>query len=383
MNYYDLSDHLLPTSESYGFGQPDYWVWCGSAIRGDDKLYHMFSARWPKSLPFFSGYIAASEIVHAVSPTPEGPYEFRDIVLGDRGEEYWDGRMTHNPSIVKVGGLYCLFYIGGTYKGARPNHDELCGERSCPKINECYSSIRIGVAVSDSLYGPWQRFDEPVFSPSRDGWDSRIVTNPAPCVCPDRSILLYYRSNTPSKLCIGVARAANVYGEAHICEAQICEAHKCEADKCEAQICEANKCESLDFEPLKFERISDRPLFDSHPEINVEDPFVWHNGDCYQMLAKDLAGISGEVGSGLQLISSDGLNWEYAPQPHAYTRTLSFTDGQKRLAYHLERPNLTIEDGIPRFMCAAYGKDGGEVQPHCGNFDRMSESMTIVIPLSK
>lgn len=363
MNYYDLSDHLLPTSESYGFSQPDYRVWCGSAIRGDDKLYHMFSARWPKSLPFFTGYVVSSEIVHAVSPTPEGPYEFRDVVLGDRGEEYWDGRMTHNPSIVKVGGLYYLFYIGGTYKGARPDSAALRGERPCPIINEYYSSIRIGVAVSDSLYGPWQRFDEPVFSPSRDGWDSRIVTNPAPCVCPDGSILLYYRSNTPGKLCIGVARAANVYGEAHICETHI--------------------CEPLKFEPLRFERISDRPLFDSHPEINVEDPFVWHNGDCYQMLAKDIAGTSGEVGSGLQLISRDGLDWEYAPQPHAYTRTLEFTDGQKRLAYHLERPNLTIEDGIPRFMCAAYGKDGGEVQPHCGNFDRMSESMTIVIPLSK
>ena len=63
---------MLPTSEEYGFGMDGYWVWCGSAMKGADGLWHMYSARWPKSRPFFTGYIVSSEIVHAVADRPEG-----------------------------------------------------------------------------------------------------------------------------------------------------------------------------------------------------------------------------------------------------------------------------------------------------------------------
>ena len=68
-------------------------------VQGEDGRYHLFAARWPKELPFFDGYKVHSEVVRAASPTPEGPYEFQEVVLPARGAEYWDGRMTHNPTI--------------------------------------------------------------------------------------------------------------------------------------------------------------------------------------------------------------------------------------------------------------------------------------------
>ncbi|WP_053377186.1 hypothetical protein [Paenibacillus sp. FJAT-27812] len=78
-----------------------YWVWCGSVAKGEDGRFHMFASRWPKSLPMHPGWIVASEIVRAVSDTPEGPYDFQEVVFPARGAEYWDGRSTHNPHIVK------------------------------------------------------------------------------------------------------------------------------------------------------------------------------------------------------------------------------------------------------------------------------------------
>mgnify|MGYP000435177835 CR=1 FL=1 len=74
-------DRILPVPVSGGFRMTDYWVWCGSVIQGEDQRYHMFAARWPKELPFFDGYKTHSEVVRAVSDTPEGPYVYQEQVL--------------------------------------------------------------------------------------------------------------------------------------------------------------------------------------------------------------------------------------------------------------------------------------------------------------
>ena len=74
----------------------------------------MFVSRFPKKLPFHPGWMVASEIVHAVSDIPQGPYRFSDIALPARGAQYWDGRSTHNPRILKQNGKYYLIYMGST-----------------------------------------------------------------------------------------------------------------------------------------------------------------------------------------------------------------------------------------------------------------------------
>lgn len=344
MKSYPIYHKILPTDERYGFEMEDYWVWCGSAIQGEDSRYHMFAARWPKNLPFFNGYLTASEIVRASSDTPFGPYVFEEVVLGDRGEAFWDGRMTHNPSIVKYGDMYALFYIGSTYHGERPSAKMLVNAENAV-VGESYSNIRIGMATAKSVLGPWKRSDRPVFEADPKGWDCKLVTNPAPCVLSDGSVLMYYRSNTPKGLQIGVAKAKDFFSP--------------------------------------FLRIADRPIFERFTGMTVEDPFVWQQGDHIELIAKDCAGnICGELWGGVHMVSKDGVNFELAEDVKAYSRTIKFLDGTEKLAYHLERPNITMKEGKPFFMSAAYGIDGGEtVQGGHANFAVMKKAKTLIIPL--
>ena len=71
----DIYDNLKEAPLNGGLQMDDYWVWGSSVIKGDDGKYHMYASRWPKMLPFHPGWMIASEIVHATSETPEGPYK--------------------------------------------------------------------------------------------------------------------------------------------------------------------------------------------------------------------------------------------------------------------------------------------------------------------
>jgi hypothetical protein len=328
---------LKPAPVKGGFSMEDYWVWCGSAIKGPDGLFHLFAARWPKKFPFFSGYKVSSEVVRAVSSTPEGPYEFQEVLLPDRGEGFWDGRMTHNPTIVKYKEKYLLFYIGGTFSGKRPAAHELLPDSKIPeeerasfshKPDECYQSIKIGCAMADSPAGPWIRPDSPCLDIRRDKWDSTVVTNPGPLVMENGEIYLYYRSNTPKGLRIGLAKSAG---------------------------------------PGKpYERVSDNPVLDFPSGDFVEDIFVWQNEEgSYEMLAKDmLGGLTGEKHAGVHCLSENGVDWSTAPDPKAYTRHVKFDDGTLRALGHMERPQLLFaNDEHPHrpthlFTAASEGGEG-------------------------
>ena len=67
---------LQPAVVGGGFELPDYWVWCGSPIRGEDGRYHLFASRVPKEVVFHPHWLFRSQIVRAESDTPVGPYRF-------------------------------------------------------------------------------------------------------------------------------------------------------------------------------------------------------------------------------------------------------------------------------------------------------------------
>ena len=48
-----FSDRILPAPKTPAFQMDGYWVWCGSAIKGEDGRYHLFASRWPKTVSFF------------------------------------------------------------------------------------------------------------------------------------------------------------------------------------------------------------------------------------------------------------------------------------------------------------------------------------------
>jgi len=330
-----FDDRLLPAPVDGGFRMEAYWVWCGSVIQGEDGRYHMFASRWPKKYPFFEGYVFYSEVVRASSDSPEGPYKFEEVVLPVRGEKFWDGRMTHNPTIHKSGATFLLYYIGSTYSGDAPGEGELRSGKA--KLGRSYDNIRIGLVTSRSVRGPWQRRDRPILEPRPGKWDGKIVTNPAACVKGDGSVLLVYRSNTPQGLRLGATRASTFEGP--------------------------------------YERISDEPVLKLEGGNFVEDPFIWEVDGRFEMIAKDMTGgITGEKHAGVHAVSSDGLSWRLPEEPKAYSRTVRWSNGAETTQGSLERPQLLFQDGKPAFLFAATA-DGP------GGFRAASNTWNLVIPL--
>ena len=135
------------TEANSGFKMDGYWIWCGSAIKVD-SMYHLFASRWPKRGPFPEGYRTNSEIVHATSKSPSGPYKFEEVVIGEREGNFWDSNMAHNPTIHKIGNEYVLFYIGSDFTTLQNNSGSLLR--------------RVGYAKSKSIGGPWKRSDKPL-----------------------------------------------------------------------------------------------------------------------------------------------------------------------------------------------------------------------------
>jgi hypothetical protein len=181
-----LYEKLLLAPKNGGFRMEGYWVWCGSVIRGEDGRFHMFASRWPKHLPFHPGWLVASEVVRAISDTPEGPYEFQEVVFAARGAQYWDGRSTHNPHITKHGDTYVIYYMGSTSPLPDVLPEEPFGADD-PRCIVARANKRIGIATSSSVLGPWKRNDAPVLSTRPEKFDSFLVSNPAPCIHEDGS----------------------------------------------------------------------------------------------------------------------------------------------------------------------------------------------------
>ena len=137
---------------SGGYSQAGFEVWGGSVVRGDDGMYHMFASRWPSALGH-NGWATSSEVVRARAPTAAGPYTFEAVVLPRRGAAYWDGMMTHNPTIRydPIRQEYALWYIGLSYDFPPPS--EVAPTRA--EYNQAWNGKRVGVATSKSLEGPW------------------------------------------------------------------------------------------------------------------------------------------------------------------------------------------------------------------------------------
>ncbi len=171
----------------------DNWIWGSSVIKGEDGRYHMFASRWSKK-GGFGNWVTNSEVVRAVSNTPAGPYVFQKVVLPVRGKEYFDGLVTHNPQIVKYNDKYLLYYFLTTYNFPVPDIRNPTVNKD--KFREAWMNKRIGMAVSDSVNGPWKRMDNPVIEPHPGKWNASITSNPAPVVNPvSEEILLMYKSS--------------------------------------------------------------------------------------------------------------------------------------------------------------------------------------------
>ena len=328
-----------------GFRMDNYWVWGSSVIKSEDGKYHMYASRWPDYIPFHPGWMVASEIVHAVSDTPEGPYKFNDIALDARGAQYWDGRSCHNPKIVKRDDTYILYYMGSTH----PFED--ITEQNADKLTLdskwCIAGRwgkRVGYATSKSPNGPWERLDEPILDIEPNTSHSFLTSNPSPLIKDDGSVVLIFKGRgykadgiTHSDMTVNVATAATYDGEYTVSSAE--------------------------------------PLFSVDNFGEIEDPHMWRDDEGYHLIAKDHQGtITGERGDGLLAHSVDGINWIVDKNPKAYTKTIKWDNGQTITQGQLERAFVLLEDGKPThiFFATMNGP---------GGFENATKSWNMVVPL--
>lgn len=314
---------LQPVPATAKFSDPVYNIWCGSAVKGDDGKYHMFYSRWPRKLGHYA-WVTHSEVAHAVSDSPFGPWTHRDVTLPPRGTNYWDGSCTHNPTVLRIGKKYHLYYMG--------NYGD--GVVRLPLNWEHRNHQRIGVAVADSPDGPWQRFDKPVLETSSDtnAPDALVVTNPSVTERPGGGVLMIYKA-------VGLKRALPFGGPV-----------------------------------VHLAATAENPLgpFTKHPGevfgakgvmFAAEDPFIWRGVDRYWAVVKDNDGNFTKRGYSLALWeSADGFDWKLAKNSLVATPEVKWADGRMQKMDALERPQLLLENGEPvALLCAAAerkGRDG-------------------------
>ena len=340
-----LFHNLEPALRTPTFESKDYWIWGSSVIKGDDGKYHMFVSRFPKSLPFHPGWMVASDIVHAVANTPEGPYQFSDVALPARGAQYWDGRSTHNPRILKHKGKYYLIYMGSTHPFPDPTYDEMTlSSKWCIVAR---SNKRVGLAVANSPYGPWKRSDEPIMKPKTNTFYSYFTSNPSPVIQEDGSVMMIFkgRAHTEngkySDMALGIAYAPSIEG------------------------------------PYKVLN-NDQPIFQVDGQGEAEDPFLWKDKSGYHAIFKDhVAKYTGERGGGVMAHSADGIHWQVDKAPKAYSRTVEWEDGKVEMQGQLERPFILFDEhgNMTHVFFATMNGTGG--------FEKGTKSWNMVIPVNK
>jgi hypothetical protein len=311
---------------------PDWYVWGCSPIYGDDGRVHVFYSRWPKEAGH-GGWLWCCEVAHAVADSPEGDFQTLETVLKGRGFGWWDGMTIHNPTIHKVGDRYALFHMG-TSK------------------NSVYTK-RIGLAVADSLDGPWQRIDQPLLEPDPDpaAWNSICTTNPAFVQDADGKFCLYYKSwcinDWEKDLAGGLRPATEDVGKFTNRQYGMAVADQLEG-------------------PYKM--VGDGPIFNFRhlgENAQTEDATIWREGNRFKLIMRDMGIWNHEYG--LYLESDDGVHWG-DPQV-AYRGSQNYIPeafhGAEREG-RLERPQLLIRNGKPEYLfCAlgggAYGLSSGAV----------------------
>jgi hypothetical protein len=303
----DLHSMMQPIPRTAAFRVDGYEVWGGSVVQGDDGKFHMFYSRWPLQ---FGGnaWVVKSEIAHAVSDTPFGTFKHHDVALPRRGKNYWDGMVTHNPTIQRFGDMYYLYYMGNT------------GDDLLPKgLNMLHrNNQRIGVAVASSPYGPWKRFGSPVIDVSQDSSapDSLCVANPSIARGPDGLYHLLYKG-------VGQERPLPFGGPVvHLI--------------------------ATSTSPTGPFQKNLKPLFLVPGEtFPFEDPFLWFDPEqhLYFCIMKDNHGVtSGSHESTLVLFqSSDTVKWEHAKNFVVSDLTLHWEDNTIQSVSRLERPQVAFD----------------------------------------
>lgn len=315
----EFSKHLVPVGRI--LEEKGYYVWCNTPIYGDDGKVHVFYSRWSDKYGM-SGWIHKSEIAHAVADSPESEFRHVETVLAPRAG-YFDATTCHNPHIQHINGKYYLFYMGNS--------------------NGSTNTKRIGLAVADSLDGPWERTNEPLLEAGEtDDWDDHCTTNPALLVHPNGEYWLYYKSWNTAEY--EAAKGKRIRGNRKY------------------GLAVAKQIEG------PYRKFEGNPVIDFSARGNneqLEDAFVWHEKDTFKLIARDMGFFNHDYG--LIFKSEDGLSWQ-DPEV-AYYQAAHYID-QPPAPKHLrrygrfERPQLLMKKGRPAYLFTT--SQGGKYETASG-----------------
>lgn len=300
-------------AENNIFKDPDYYHWGGSIIKGDDGKYHLFYSRWQKD---FAAWLTFSEIAHATSDSPNGPWQYQETVLKGRGKGHWDAITAHNPKIKRFEGKYYLYYIATnlgdldyTEQDLYDTHGKSLDESPIRKALR--NNQRAGVAISNSINGPWKRLGKPIIEPS--GPITTITVNPAIDKGIDGKYYLIVKGDKPNE-----KRFIR------------------------------NQAIAISDSPVGPFAMQPKPVIDY---LDTEDMSMWYDrkrGRFYGIFhAHQYIGL---------VSSADGTNWEKAKNFVVLTKELSFKEGETIKPNRMERPFVHIEDGEPKTLCLAIKK---------------------------
>lgn len=323
----DINKMIEPLTKEGVFRDSDYYNWGGSIIKGEDDTYHLFYSRWKREYTF-DGWLTYSEIAHAESSNPSGPWTYKETALKGRGKGHWDEITAHNPKIKYFDGKYHLYYIATNFGSkAYTDQDLIATNGKSLKDNNrrtLRENQRTGVAVSNSIYGPWKRMREPLIEPT--GPIVTLTVNPAIAKGEDGNYYLIVKGDKPNE-----KRFIR------------------------------NQAIATSKTPLGPFTMRPNPVIGN---LDTEDVSMWYD----ESGGKFYAVFHAHTFIGL-MTSDDGLNWKKAQNYRITDKKVLLDDGSTIMPDRMERPFVYLENGSPRVLCLAVLKN--------------KDSYTIFIPLLK
>jgi len=315
-----LYDRFGSISQDNIFKTEGYYNWGTSIIKGKDGKYHLFYSRWKKSYGF-NGWLTFSEIAHATSKKPTGPWKYKETVLQGRGDEFWDAISAHNPKIKYFKGKYYLYYISTNSGKESISKKELIQMANEGFPNKNWMPIRnrqrTGVVVSNSVNGPWIRSDQPIIEPSEP--ISTLTVNPAIDRGKDGKYYLIIKG-----------------------------------DKDQIKWWVRNQAIAISENPDGPFIMQKKPVIDY---LDTEDMSVW-----YDQKRERFYGVfhTNKGGGFIGMVTSpDGINWKKSNEFVLMSKQIHMTDGTLFKPDRLERPFIFYEDKKPKVLSLAV-KNGDE-----------------------